>query len=1197
MTRAVTGIMAVAFFFTAGVGGQEKPQADVIRIYQEAFEQPFNEARFAAYLSTLPRDEGYYIIEGDLAFTEDEVRTYLVAKSARPARADASPELLLSLDDGRRSFYESFDERRLTYAVDRASFPSEETYQTVLVNFRQAAEEWSTLCAECGIRFTQIGGGGGESGAFLVVRYHDSAGAYVARAFFPHDPPEKRIVRVDPSYFSTSYDRVGVFRHELGHVLGYRHEHIRGIEGCRREGTQWLALTDYDSHSVMHYFCGGGGSPKLEFSNLDRKGHSALYAPPPAAAFRLSPPPPSQKANLALRLFQAAVANPFDDAKRSAYLQSLPRQGGLYIVEGDLRMTEEEILHYLVAQGDAPAPVNRGAELLVNVHDGRRDFYRTPEERNLVYAVDRSSFQDEERYGQVLEDLRQAAGAWMEACPDCGLKFSLAIPQDKGRNQAEVDFTVRSMDSQGAFIAAAFFPHDPPLKRYLDIDPSYFASGLARVGVLRHELGHILGYRHEHIRGVPGCYSEDSGWQPLTKYDPQSVMHYFCGGRGGLSLELTTLDKEGHRKLYGVPQATVPSALIVRFEGGEVSDNVLRVFEVLRRQDLLPLGSHTVAQGESIEAILKRRLGLIGYPAAMDQFVSLLNDGMDPDRLSIGDEVRLPDIQLEPYEFSARLDPKEDRKQLAALEKKWRHVLLTSERRAPDLIRVTLRGYKMTLPVSDLAKLKKAVEQVNALESKNIVVSGQTDSSAQPRYFGHHDASQSFNREMVTSFWGGRQPRMTANLQGALGSLIGEPIREPEWLHPCTVGHECPEIVLIDTPVRPHPDLDGAVFTNSGPLTSGLRLIEGDEQMVEVDNSFDLADHGTHLAGIIGSQDNGFGLVGIHPGVRIYSLNWNELYSRRDDLAQWISDREREAAQRTSFQIYVFATQWPSFDDAERRLTDDTLARKLREERVLVIAAAGQPESGSRMDPDDLTVTYGQAPMNLGDLENVVVVTTCSGCESQTPQIAEWANYSSSGIVHLAAPGEEIPSTIGGGRYAEATGTSQSTAFVAGVASAMACYYPRSYTWAHKLKTRLQVTSRPLAMISSEADAAKIVSGILDAKLALLDPTRDWILWTDKTEMRPLDEPLRWVTPILLGKDRDLRDIPVTLSQVYRIVHRDGSAVFYLDGPAKGQVVRIGPLRLSPGELTRTLFRHGGEDVTLDEFEDLLLATPHRVAQ
>jgi hypothetical protein len=119
-------------------------------------------------------------------------------------------------------------------------------------------------------------------------------------------------------------------------------------------------------------------------------------------------------------------------------------------------------------------------------------------------------------------------------------------------------FAVREFDASGQFIASAFFPNDPRNRRRVLIDPSFFAANLSfdRIGVLRHELGHVLGFRHEHIRSgaPPACPDEDVfGAIDLTRYDPQSVMHYFCGGLGTRELRITAIDRNGSRQVYGPP--------------------------------------------------------------------------------------------------------------------------------------------------------------------------------------------------------------------------------------------------------------------------------------------------------------------------------------------------------------------------------------------------------------------------------------------------------------------------------------------------------------------------------------------------------------------------------------------------------------------------------------------------------------------
>ena len=55
-------------------------------------------------------------------------------------------------------------------------------------------------------------------------------------------------------------------------------------------------------------------------------------------------------------------------------------------------MTEDEVLAYLVAKSAASRRADGSPELLVNMHEGEREFYRDRDDRNLRYTVDRSHF-------------------------------------------------------------------------------------------------------------------------------------------------------------------------------------------------------------------------------------------------------------------------------------------------------------------------------------------------------------------------------------------------------------------------------------------------------------------------------------------------------------------------------------------------------------------------------------------------------------------------------------------------------------------------------------------------------------------------------------------------------------------------------------------------------------------------------------
>ena len=91
-------------------------------------------------------------------------------------------------------------------------------------------------------------------------------------------------------------------------------------------------------------------------------------------------------------------------------------------------------------------------------------------------------------------------------------------------------------------------------------------SGETPAGVLRHELGHLLGFRHEHafapeesrcgIEG-PDDAAKDLTGRELTEFDTSSVMHYhdICNGEQYADFTLSKLDGEGARAVYGMPAA------------------------------------------------------------------------------------------------------------------------------------------------------------------------------------------------------------------------------------------------------------------------------------------------------------------------------------------------------------------------------------------------------------------------------------------------------------------------------------------------------------------------------------------------------------------------------------------------------------------------------------------------------------------
>lgn len=1222
--RCLAAIVVASLATVSAQSAQERGNAleQIRQIHARALAEPFNDAAFQAFLKTLPQDEGYYVLEGDMLATASEVQEYLVGRAGSESRAGIKPELIVNLFAGQRDYYADPRARTLTYYLDTAGWSASEQ-ATVRLAMVRATAAWQDACPNCGIAFKPSSGplSPADGGAAFVVRRVDARGKYIASAFFPHDAPARRVLKLDPTFFTSGLDPVGVLRHELGHVLGYRHEHIRGIPGCGFEDNRWQPLTRYDPHSVMHYLCGGGGSLELNITPVDIDGHRRLYGPRTAAALSSSGqralPPAGRGADAAkaLEIFDAVRKAPFDPEKRKAYLQLLPKAGPYYVVEGDMRMTEDEVVEYLAAIGNDAEATQRTPELVVNLFAGRPDFY-PPSQRTLTYRVDRQTFPSEAQYDEAAKAVRQATAEWERLCHDCGVKF---VPLQPAAAEAP-NFTVRYFDAKGEFIASAFFPHDPPARRTVDLDPSFYTTTFDRVGVLRHELGHVMGYRHEHIRNVPGCFSEDRQWKPLTAYDPHSVMHYFCGGGGNLKLEFTEIDRAGHSGLYRLPAvAAMPSydrrppsgastgfinpppppvasgTLVVSFEGGNVVDNAAAVLDILYSQKTLPVARHVVSAGETIDVIYRTELGLPAFSLRMAKLASLLN-GRDLSRayLKPGERIVHPAVHFVEDTYGVRGDPSTLKKIEEASKKNSSWVQQTQKAPSEDVdksTRVELRRFELRVPMTNDDALRSARKQINGLDSRNIVVAVDRPSpSKSQQYFSVEQPPQRFYS--TPDQFEANIASMKLGEQAVVLSLLGP--KEFATAASCAPLVNCPDVVLVDSRLSVHPDLKDALAGDDlDRAAEDQSMVSNGQQVVQI-VPWQADFHATHLAGLIAARDNDFGLVGINPGVRIAGWKAEVAKDQPSEFAKLVSRRQANANSRGALQIYVFATRWPVevFPDPEQRITDDIRSLRLVREGALVVAAAGQAEPGKQ--PERLDERFRFAPMNLGDQENVLIVTACGPCSAGVAKLLPEANYSAD-FVHVAAPGVNVLSTVPGARYSHGTGTSQATAIAAGLASAMVARYRDQLHEAYQVKTRIVVTSMPFELLGVDLKpGTKLAGGVIDPLVATLDPASDWLKepngdWQKVTGTEHA-EAFKWAETSLKV---DLASGPKTiqLEDVWRLMHRGDRWMIYT-GSRRGPVQKVGPVTFSAAEQAKVLFRVNGKAMKLANIEDLLLRFP-----
>ena len=230
---------------------------------------------------------------------------------------------------------------------------------------------------------------------------------------------------------------------------------------------------------------------------------------------------------------------------------------GIMIINGDephenLTQLAETYWRYVEQFDDADGIGTVRKPAIVNTVNGRDDVWPSSIATNLTYCVDRKSTGT--RYSTIVAAMASATAEW-ESATGGGINYVHASSLDSNcNNRTNVQFNVRMVTSN-QYYARAFFPSYSRRSREVLVSTISFGNiaPWTLTGILRHELGHTIGLRHEHTRPearAADCL-ESSNWRALTAYDSDSVMHYpFCNGTNDGDLVLTSSDRAGANALY-----------------------------------------------------------------------------------------------------------------------------------------------------------------------------------------------------------------------------------------------------------------------------------------------------------------------------------------------------------------------------------------------------------------------------------------------------------------------------------------------------------------------------------------------------------------------------------------------------------------------------------------------------------------------
>ncbi|MEQ1665597.1 MAG: S8 family peptidase [Bdellovibrionales bacterium] len=203
--------------------------------------------------------------------------------------------------------------------------------------------------------------------------------------------------------------------------------------------------------------------------------------------------------------------------------------------------------------------------------------------------------------------------------------------------------------------------------------------------------------------------------------------------------------------------------------------------------------------------------------------------------------------------------------------------------------------------------------------------------------------------------------------------------------------------------------------------------------------------HGTHVAGVIGAQHDGAGVMGVMANVSLMAIKFTDV-NGRGDLERALKGINYAIVNKAK----IMSNSWGN--RIYSKLLKDAISQANQNGTVFVAAAGNYGANNNDFSPI-YPASY--------KVENVISVGAATADDYPSAFSCFGPNS-----VHVAAPGTNILSTVPGGSYAVLSGTSQATPFVSGIAGLALSLNPKLTPL--ELKNLMIDTSIPSKMFTDK---------------------------------------------------------------------------------------------------------------------------------